>query len=364
MGIGGGKSSGSQTTQVQLTPEQRETLAIQNEALKNTFLPAYKNTVGGAQNVYSQVNPAAATAAQTAMDVGQRAGALQEAGGTEAYQQGLGGSSQLAGFQTNLGKGLAGGGAGGLSNAAQTMTGAGQQAYGAGAGGVGNIAEQQAGIGSALTGAGASQLSQLFSPEYKQQQVNAALQPATEDIREQMNQQGSLFGGAGGLGSARQALASRNLASLGQARLGNIAAQTSAGVESQRQQAANTLLGTGQAAAGTAGSLYSGLLGQGAGLMGQGANAYQGLLGAGQAALGAGQTGYGNLANLGQTGLSAAQQAAASRIGYAQTPQDIFSKYASVVFGVPQASTTPNYAGTQGSTGTTSGTGKSGGLRL
>jgi hypothetical protein len=164
------------------------------------------------------------------MDVGQQAGALQQAGGTQAYLQGLSG------------------------------------------------------------------LQSLFSPQYKQEQINAALQPATEDIREQMNQQGALFGGAGGLGSARQALASQNLASLGQARLGNIAAQVSGNVETQRQNAANTLLGAGQA------------------------------------------------------GLSAAQQAAASRIGYAQTPQDIYSKYASVVFGVPQGNTTPSFAGTQGST--------------
>jgi len=240
--MGGGKGSSSQTTTVQLTPEQRETLQIQNEALKSTFLPAYKNTVGGAQNVYEQVAPATTRAAQTAMDVSGRAGALQEAAGSGAY---------LSGLQ-------------GLQN--------------------------------------------LFSPQFKQQQINAALQPATEDIREQMNQQGSLYGGAGALGSARQALASQNLASLGQARLGNIAAQVSGNIESQRQAAANTLLGAGQA------------------------------------------------------GLSAAQQAAASRIGYAQAPQDIYSKYASVVFGVPQASTTPNYAGTQG--GTSTSTGKSSGFQL
>jgi hypothetical protein len=50
----------------------------------------------------------------------------------------------------------------------------------------------------------------------------------------------------------------------------------------------------------------------------------------------------------GQQSLTAANQAAASRIGYAQTPQDIYAKYASVVYGTPQASTTPNFAGTQG----------------
>lgn len=150
---------------------------------------------------------------------------------------------------------------------------------------------------------GLSGLSNLFSPQYKQQQINAALQPATEDIREQMNQQGALYGGAGGLGSARQALASQNLASLSQARLGNVAAQTSAAVEAQRQQAANALLGAGQ------------------------------------------------------QGLQSAQQAAASQIGFAQTPQDLISKYAAVVYGTPQGSTTANFQGTQGTTGQSSGKG-------
>lgn len=232
-----GMGKGSSTTTVQMTPEQRELLKAQTQFLTGTAFPAYQQTIGGAKNVYEQVNPAATQAAQTAMDVGQQAGALQQAGGTQAYMQGMQG------------------------------------------------------------------LNQLFSPEYKQQQIKAALQPATEDIREQMSQQGALFGGSGGLGSSRQALASRNLASLGQARLGNIAAQVSAGIEGQRQQAANTLLGAGQA------------------------------------------------------GLQAAQQAAASRIGYAQTPQDIYSKYAAVIYGTPQSSTTPNFSGTQGGTTSSKGAG-------
>jgi hypothetical protein len=50
----------------------------------------------------------------------------------------------------------------------------------------------------------------------------------------------------------------------------------------------------------------------------------------------------------GERQLTAAQQAAAGRVGLAQTPQDILAKYASVVYGTPQASTTPNFAGTQG----------------
>lgn len=235
-----GMGKGSSTTTVQMTPEQRQALAVQTEALTNTFLPAYKQTIAGAGTAFGQTAPAATQAAQTAMDVGQRAGALQEAGGTTSYLRGMQG------------------------------------------------------------------LSQLFSPEYKQEQIQAALQPAREEIREQMNQQAALFGGANAMGSSRQALASRNLASLAEQRLGTVTAATSADIEGRRQKAAETLLGAGQ------------------------------------------------------QGLSAAQQAAASRIGYAQTPQDIYSKYAQVVFGVPQASTTPQFQGTQGQ----SSQGKSSGFRL
>jgi hypothetical protein len=233
--MGGGKSSGS--SQVQMTPEQSALLNAQTDFLTNTAFPAYKNTVTGAQTAFNQTNPAATTAANTAMDVAGRAGALQEAGGANAYMQGLSG------------------------------------------------------------------LSNLFSPQYKEQQIQAALQPASEQERELMNQQSALYGGAGGLGSARQALASQNLYSLGQARLANVAAQTSANVETQRQNAANSLL------------------------------------------------------NAGEAGLTGAQQSAASRIGYAQTPQDVYSKYASVLFGVPQGNTTPSFGGTQGSTTQSSGKG-------
>jgi len=53
--------------------------------------------------------------------------------------------------------------------------------------------------------------------------------------------------------------------------------------------------------------------------------------------LGAGQS----LANIGLS--STGQQISAT-----QSPMDLYNKYASVVFGVPQASTTPNFANTQG----------------
>ena len=194
-------------------------------------------------------------------------------------------------YESTLGKAEAalGQAAPGALEAAQAATGTAQRAG----------ALQEAGGSAAYLG-GLSQLAQLFSPEYKSQQVTAALQPAREAVREEMNQQNAMYGGAGGMGSARSALAARNLASLSEARLGNVAATTSAAIEGQRQQAANTLL------------------------------------------------------QAGQTGLTGAQQAAASRIGYAQTPQDLISKYAAVVYGTPQGSTTPNFQGTQSTTGQSS----------
>lgn len=223
-----GAGKGSSTVTAELTPEQREQIKLQTEALRSTFLPAYQSTVGGAKDIYGQVAPAATAAAGTASDVAGAAGALQGAVGAKSYLTGTEG------------------------------------------------------------------LEKLFSNDYKTQQIQAAMQPAREEIREQVGSQNAMFGGAGGAGSTRAALARENLKQLGEQRLGTVAAATSADIENRRQQAAGTLLSAGQ------------------------------------------------------TGLTAAQQAAMSRVGLAQVPQDVYSKYASIVYGVPQASTVSNFAGTQG----------------
>jgi hypothetical protein len=233
--MGGGKSSSS--SQAVLTPEQREILQLQTGALRDTFLPAYQNTVTGAQQVANSVMPVASSYAAKASDVAGRTGLAQEAGG-----------------YTALGTGLKG-------------------------------------------------LTNIFGDDYKQQQINAALQPVGENIREQFGAQDALFGSAGGAGSSRYALASKNLESLSRARLGNVAAQVSSDVENRRAGVGTTLAG------------------------------------------------------MGQSMLGAANQAAAAPIGYAQTPQDIYAKYAQVVYGTPQASTTPNFTGTQGSTASSKGAG-------
>ena len=224
--MGMGKSSGSQ--QAVVTPEQQDLLRTQTGALKDTFLPAYQKTIGMANDVYGQTNPAATTAANQASDVAAQTGNVQQALGT--------------------------------------------------AGSVGGMAG----------------LASLFGPQYKEQQVQAALQAGRESARESQAGQNAMYGGAGGLGSSRMALADANLSSLNAQRQATAAAAASSGVEANRAAAAN------------------------------------------------------QLATLGGQQIAGANTAAASRVGYAQTPQDVLAKYASIIYGTPQASTTPNFQGTQG----------------
>jgi hypothetical protein len=160
-------------------------------------------------------------------------------------------------------------------------------------------AQEAAGIGGLATGM--QGLASLFSPQYEEGQVQAALQAGRESARESQAGQNAMYGGAGGLGSSRMALADRNLASLNEQRQATAAANARAGVQANKAAAAN------------------------------------------------------QLASIGQGALAGANQAAAARIGYAQTPQDVLSKYASVIYGTPQGSTTPNFAGTQGQTGSSKG---------
>ena len=236
--MGGGKSSGSSTPVV--TQEQKDLLQAQTGALTNTFLPAYKKTLGMADTTYGQVAPAATNAANAASDVAGRTGATQEITGT---------------------------------------------------------------AGTALGMAG---LASLFDPQYEQGQVNAALQAGKESGRDLVNQQVAGYGGAGGLGSSRAALANANLASLQEQRQATAAAGARAGVQANKATVAN------------------------------------------------------QLATLGGQQIAGANTAAGARIGYAQTPQDVLAKYASVIYGTPQGSTMPNFGGTQG----TQTSGKSSGFKL
>ena len=173
-----------------------------------------------------------------------------------------------------------------------------------------NVAQQtgnlQQGVGSASLLGGTAGLASLFDPQYEQNQIQGALQAGRESARESQAGQNAMYGAAGGLGSSRQALADVNMASLNAQRQATAAADAQAKVQANKAAAA------------------------------------QGLISAGQ------------------TGLGAANQAAGAQIGYAGAPQDLYSKYASVVFGTAQASTTPNFTGTQGQTTS----GKSSGFKL
>jgi hypothetical protein len=278
MGFGKGSSSSS----VQMTPEQQRLLSLQTNALESTFLPAYQKTVTGAEERMNLAQPYVNQAARNT---------YENAAGISNVQRDIGGELAQGGRQLSY----------------------------AGGGGTKNVADILSTGGTNLATAGTEKLMSLFSPDYKTEQIEASLQPAREAIREQLGSQNAMYGAAGGLGSSRMALADKNLAQLGRQRLQSAAAQTSAAVEGQRQQAANTLLGTGTQGLTTAGNLYGGLLNTGVGAT----------------------TAGGSL--LGQS-----VDTSGKAISAAQSPMDAYAKYASIVYGTPQASTAANFAGTQG----------------
>jgi hypothetical protein len=189
-----------------------------------------------------------------------------------AYQQAVGGATNLYNSSAT-----------GVQNAAQNLAGTAMQGQNA----LGSTGE------SALR-TGISGLENLFTPEYEQQQLNAVLQPAQAQYQQNLANQGAQFGGAGQLGSARQALAQTQLAGANQASQ----QQAAAGVE---QNIAGQRLAAGQ-----------------------------------------------SLAGLGQGGIGQAIGAAQQGVTAAMTPQQLYQQYASVLFGTPAASYNPNFAGTQG----------------
>jgi hypothetical protein len=228
-----GKSTG--TSSATLTPEQKELLSVQTNALKNTFMPAYEKTIGDAGTVLRDVQ------------------GYQNKAALNAYNQ------------------------------------------------AGDVSKSSIEGANAMIGAGNKTLQALFDPEYEKGQINAALQAGRESARESQAGQNAMYGAAGGLGSSRMALADKNLSSLNAQRQATAAAGAQAQVQQNRSAAAQAVMSQGQ-----------------------------------------------NLANLGLT-------AAGQQVGYSTAPMDLYSKYASIVYGTPQASTTPNFAGTQGSTGTSKG---------
>lgn len=147
---------------------------------------------------------------------------------------------------------------------------------------------------------GVGALQNIASPAYQQAQLQAALAPAQAQYQQNIANQRAQFGAAGNLGSAREALAEQQLA--GTARSGQ--QQATAAVLrdiAQQQMAAGTQLG-----------------------------------------------------QFGLQGIQGAQGAAQTQLTAAFTPQQLYNQYASLLFGTPAASYSPNFSGTQGQTTNTS----------
>ena len=176
---------------------------------------------------------------------------------------------------------------GGVTNAAQNLAGTAQQA------------QQSLGeTGESALRTGISGLESLFSPDYERNQISAALAGPQAQYQQNLAQQQAQFGGAGNLGSARQALAGQQLAGQNQA----LQAKTAADLQSQ--------------------------------IAGQ--------------RMGVGTT----LAQLGQGGIGQALGAAGQQVSASMTPQQLYNQYASVIFGTPASSYNPDFRGTQSSTTT------------
>lgn len=233
--MSGGKGGGSQTIvqAPQITEEQKELLRAQTDLFKNTLIPTYERTVGGARNIYENIAPGFGEQARQGQAAASRVGDIYETAGTGA-----------------LGLGLSG-------------------------------------------------LSRVFGQDYQDQQLAAALQPGEEQYARDITGLQTTFGGAGGLGSARSALAGANLASLQSQRQGTVRANVLGNIENLRAGAA------------------------------------------------------GQLASAGAQGLGAAINARSAAQQFAGSPLDLYNRYAGVVYGVPGASVTPNFSGTQGRTETT-----------
>ena len=176
----------------------------------------------------------------------------------------------------------------------QAVTGA-TGLYNQGAPGVTNAAQQLASIagqtqkslgetGESALRTGITGLERLFGPEYEQQQLQAALAPAQQQYLQNLANQQAQFGGAGNLGSARSALAQQALAGQTQAQQQAAAAGVLRDIAGQRASVGSTLASLGQ-----------GGLGQAIGAAGQGVTA-------------------------------------------SMVPQDLYNKYAQVIFGTPTAS--------------------------
>jgi hypothetical protein len=180
--------------------------------------------------------------------------------------------------------------AGGVNAAAQNLAGTAAQA-------------QQAlgGTGESALRTGIYGLENAFNPQYEAQQLQAAMMPAQAQYAQNVANQRAAFGGTGNLGSARQALADRQLAGATQAAQMQTAAQVARDIQAGRLGAAN------------------------------------------------------QLAQLGQGGLGQAIGAAQQGVNAAMNPMNVYALYGQTLGLTPGGTYTPNFAGTQGYTANQSG---------
>lgn len=112
-------------------------------------------------------------------------------------------------------------------------------------------------VGESAARTGVTGLESFFAPGYGAEQFQAAMAPIQSQYQQNLANQGAMFGGAGQLGSARQALAGQQLAGQTQAAQMQAAAGVMRDLNQQRLQAGQAL-----------GQLGQGYLGQGLGAMG------------------------------------------------------------------------------------------------
>jgi hypothetical protein len=187
--------------------------------------------------------------------------------------------------------------AGGVTNAGQNLASAGAQ-----------VQAVSGGTGESALRTGISGLENLYSPDYVQSQLDAALSGPQQQYQQNLANQQAQFGGAGQLGSARSAMAQTALAGQTQA----LQQQAAAGVLNQIQQ---------------------------------------GRLTAGQ-----------SLAGLGQAGLGQALTGAQAQTTASMLPQQLYNQYAQVIFGTPQSSYALGPSGGQSTT--TSGATSNAGFKI
>jgi hypothetical protein len=156
--------------------------------------------------------------------------------------------------------------------------------------------ESLGGTGESALRTGISGLQGLFGADYEKNQIANALAPAQSQYMQNLAGQQAQFGGSGQLGSARQALAGQQLAGSTMATQAKTAADVQAAIAAQRASVGS------------------------------------------------------NLAQLGQAGIGQALGAAGNAVSAAMTPQQLYNQYASVIFGTPAASYSPDFRGTQATT--------------